>query len=160
MSKLTVLLHPTGKFWATHEVGGKTELCFGKTTFVEQEHPAGYTQAKLSEKLKKGYVALLDGVNIHEPTLFSLRRMANTCQRMAIHGEEDLGPNKEVFIRLTKQDRWQFLRALEIHFSALRGQIERLEMLMNAAQPDGRIPSPTAAPKPTASTAPAGPWSW
>ena len=91
MSKLTVLVHPTGKVWATHEVGGKTELCFGKTTFVEQEHPAGYTQAKLSEKLKKGYVALLDQVNISKQSLFSLNTIAQTCQRIAIYRQEDLG---------------------------------------------------------------------
>ncbi len=172
MSKITVLVHPTGKVWATYEVNGNTELVFGKTSFVEQYHPAGYTESKLGEKLKKGYVALLDQVNISKQSLFSLNTIAQTCQRIAIHRQEDLGPNKDVFANLTPQDRWQFLQALQTQFSTLPGQIERLKMKMNAAQPDGMTPSPTAvpkpitAPKPTASTAPAaltapaGPWSW
>ena len=166
MSKLTVLVHPTGKVWATHEVNGKTELCFGKTAFVEQGHPGGYTLVKIGEKLKKGYVALLDQVNIRESPAFYLTSMAQTCQRIAIYQLEDLEPNKEVFANLTNQDRWQFLRALDTHFSTPPELIERLKVRMSAAQPGGIIPSPTAVPTPTASmasvalTVPAGPWSW
>lgn len=160
MSKITVLVHPAGKFWATHEVNGATDLVFGKTTFVAQGHPGGYTEGKLNEKLKKGYVALLNQANIHEQSLFSLETLARTCQRMALSKEDDLGANKDVFFNLSSPDRWKFLRALETHFSWRPGQIERLKAQMEAKQPDGRTPTPTASTAPAAWTAPAGPWSW
>jgi hypothetical protein len=162
--RTTILIHPQGKFWAVNDDGSSTTLVFGARSSQTQDHEAGYANKKIGEKMKNGYIVLLDNaVRVERPV--NLKEAAYSmlllCQGGIIFGQKVQETNQlAVLLSCISLDKFDKMRqTMEMHFQPNPDQMDRISAFVHG---EGGIKILSSGPIPTAINAvvPSGPWSW
>lgn len=148
MFKLTIMVHPGGKFWSTLEGPQGCQLVFGKTGTATQHHPTGYTAGKKDEKIRKGYIMLIDNQTLNSGlgSNLDVHSLSHNLRDVAISKSEQsanlIAPVLSAL--LSVQAIQSCIAALKSHFNVAPGVLNAVLNNLPAPQP---APAPVPEPE-------------